>query len=153
MSTEKSELTIELKKTVSATPQEVFKAWTEPEIMKKWFAPSHEYDVPSLDVDLKVGGAFHVEMKTNEASYRVNGKYKQIQKDEHISFSWAWESAPDQESIVTVELKNNNGNTDISLIHKGLKTPESVVEHKNGWQGCLNRLAQLFDAQETQKAA
>ncbi len=47
---------------VKATRDQVFRAWTEPELLKKWWGPA-SFSVPSVELDLRVGGQFVFAMK------------------------------------------------------------------------------------------
>ena len=50
--------TLTLVRTIKATPEAVFEAWTQPEHMKHWSAPEG-LDVAIAEVDLTAGGRFH----------------------------------------------------------------------------------------------
>ena len=61
--------TLEVRRTFKAPREKVFRAWTRPEEMKHWCAPSAEYETQA-EVDLRVGGSYRIEMKHSSASNR-----------------------------------------------------------------------------------
>jgi uncharacterized protein YndB with AHSA1/START domain len=58
-------LELKFSKTFEADPGFVFKSLTHPELIKKWFGP-HGYTCPLVEVDLRLGGHYHIEMKPPE---------------------------------------------------------------------------------------
>lgn len=55
-----------LERTYDASPEIVWQAWTRPEMLKQWWGPDH-VTIPECDVDLRVGGRFHIVMEAGAA--------------------------------------------------------------------------------------
>ena len=62
-STNGRELTLE--RVIDAPREKVFKAWTDPELMKQWFAPK-PYTTPRVENDVRAGGSSLVVMRSPE---------------------------------------------------------------------------------------
>ncbi len=62
---------VTLEKTYDAAPEAVWKAWTDPELLKQWWGPDN-VTIPACSVDLRVGGIFSITMEAGEAM----GPYK-----------------------------------------------------------------------------
>ena len=141
-----SETRLQVKKFIKAKRDKVFEAWTRPELMKKWYAPG-EMTVPSASSDLRVGGTYQIEMKGNMNGKNINptvgGRYTKIVPNELVVFTWSWQGDPSPETIVTVELKDVNGGTEVTLTHERFASTESRNSHEHGWMGCLENLASL----------
>lgn len=136
-----------IRRVYQATPDKVFRAWTDPALMKRWFAPSDAFVVPEVQVDLRVGGRYRIVMKSPDGeTHRVGGVYREIRPPERLVFSWAWESAPERESLVTVELKGKGGQTELTLTHEQFADAEARDKHEQGWNGCLDRLPKAIAA-------
>ncbi len=136
-----------LKKVIKASRQKVFEAWTQPELMKKWYAPG-EMKVPNASSDLRVGGAYSVEMKGDMGGQLVNptakGTYKKIIPNELVSFTWQWQGDSTAETLVTVTLKDVDGGTEVTLTHEQFMSVEAKEKHQHGWQGCLENLEKFY---------
>src|SRR5438477_8911205 len=65
----KNELIIE--RVFNAPRELVWKAWTDPEMLKQWWGPNN-VTIPECEVDLRVGGRFYIVMEAGEAM----GPYK-----------------------------------------------------------------------------
>lgn len=135
---------LQLKRHYPFAREKVFRAWTDPRALKSWFAPDDAYQVPIAEVDLRVGGRYRIVMeKPDGESHRVGGVYREISPPSRLVFTWAWESTPERESLVTVELRDSDGATELVLTHERLFDDETRARHLHGWTGCLERLGRL----------
>lgn len=131
--------------TYAAPPEKVFRAWTDPEVMKRWFAPSDEFSVPEVAVDARAGGRYRIVMRAPDGEYhRVGGVYRAVDPPRKLVFTWAWESTPERESLVTVEFNAAGVGTELVVIHELFADEEARDKHEQGWNGCLNRLPQAL---------
>lgn len=139
--TEKPSLRIT--RTYAAPPQKVFDAWITPEALKRWFAPSDEFQTPEVEVDARVGGRYRIVMRAPDGEmHRVGGIYREFAPPGKLVFTWAWESTPERESLVTVEFKASGSGTELVLIHEHFADVAARDHHEQGWTGCLGRLMQ-----------
>lgn len=141
-----------IRRVFEASRQQVFAAWTTPDLLKQWFRPGEGFSVPLAEVDLRVGGRYRLGMlPPDEAEIiAVSGEYKEIQIPEKLVFTWAWESeAPEtEETLVTVEFFERGDRTEVVLSHERFPHPGVRDQHVAGWEGCLTGLLNLFDHKE-----
>jgi uncharacterized protein YndB with AHSA1/START domain len=137
--------TLEVTRVIAADLKTVFDAWTQPEHIKKWSAPEG-MDVPISEVDLTVGGRFHLQMRNAEGgTHNARGIYQEIDRPTRLVYSWEWDEHPDHgQSLITVEFKAVDGGTEVTMVHSGLPDETSVTDHEGGWTSCLNRLEALY---------
>lgn len=143
----RTEITLNLTRTYSAPRDDVFRAWTEPEALKRWFAPSDEFSTPIAEVDLRVGGAYRIGMKPpdQEDMFIVVGTYREVQPPERLVFTWSWEEGMDVgETLVTVEFRDLGGSTEVVLTHELFPNEQARDKHNEGWSGCLERLEKIL---------
>ena len=76
---------LDLERTLSAPPERIFRAWTDPDELARWFAPDPEFTTEA-EVDLRVGGAYRIRM----GPYEVAGAYLSIDPPRTLAFSWRW---------------------------------------------------------------
>jgi uncharacterized protein YndB with AHSA1/START domain len=121
----------------------VFQAWTDPQALRTWFAPNPAMEMPEVDVDLRVGGGYRLLLVAPDGErHCVSGVYREIDPPSKLVFTWSWAKAPERESIVTVELHDRDGGTDLVLIHEHLAEIDRP-NHEHGWNANLDRLAQI----------
>jgi uncharacterized protein YndB with AHSA1/START domain len=134
-----------IKRTLKAPAEKVFAAWTQPEALKRWFGPSDEMTIPVAQTDLRVGGRYRIIMRgTSGEEHRVGGVYKEIVPNRKLVFSWAWESTPEVESLVTVEITPEDGGCVLTLTHERFPDETSRDRHRNGWTGSFERLGRYL---------
>lgn len=130
-----------LTRQIKAPVAKVFKAWTDGSALKRWFGPSDAMTVVVADVDLRVGGRFRIVMQERDGTqHRVGGSYREIEPDAKLVFTWAWESMPERESLVTVTLKSVDDGTRLTLTHEQFADEPARDRHAQGWAGSFDRL-------------
>lgn len=146
--------TLTLSRTFHAKREAVFKAWTDPQALMRWFAPSDDFSVPLAEVDLRVGGQYRLQMKSPKGDlYTLKGTYREVVVPEKLVFTWFWSGGchcgsagfvPEHETLVTVELREHGASTEVLLIHEYFMSEAERDDHCDGWSGCLNRLPQAL---------
>lgn len=145
---------------VAAPRDRVFKAWTEPEHMERWWGPNG-FTTPFCKIDLRPGGTIHYCMRSPEGrDYWGKGVYREIVRPERIvvtdSFSdetgatvdpSKYEMDPEwpREALISVTFAERGGGTEVT-VHHGV--PESVAERvgcRQGWSESLDRLAAYLE--------
>ena len=71
----------------------VFKAWTEPDRLVRWWGPQG-FTTPFCTMDLRPGGAVRFCMRSPEGTdHWLQGVYREIVAPERLVCTWAWEDA------------------------------------------------------------
>ncbi len=141
---------LRVERTFDAPAEAVFDAWTNPEVLRRWFAANEAMRTPVAEVDLRVGGAYRLSMEDADAGtvHTVHGQYSEVSRPDRLVYSWCWEQGGDENphvSTVDVRFLGEGERTTVVLEHSGLQTPESVVQHRHGWEGCVANLqARVF---------
>ena len=148
MTTKSAEkLSLEIKRLIRAPRDRVYAAWTDPAQLKRWFGPE-KVQTRELIADARVGGKFRWDLINSEGEEMTcRGEYRELQPDKKIVFSWQWEDDEDWEnhiSIVTVELSDREGGTELRLIHENLPNEQSRDGHAGGWNSALDKLEKFF---------
>ncbi|MGH2855422.1 MAG: SRPBCC family protein [Solirubrobacteraceae bacterium] len=136
---------LRIERTFASSAEEVFDAWTNPEVLRRWWAASPTWRTPVAEVDLREGGRYRLSMEDPETGtvHTVGGEYREVRRPERLAYSWCWEQddgTTSHVSTVTVDFLGEGGRTTVVLEHHGLATPESCEQHRHGWEGCLENL-------------
>jgi len=94
----------------------VFKAYTTPELIKRWWS-GNRGKVTSADVDLRVGGKWRYVMTANEGfEVAFHGEFREIIPNERIVSTEVYEGMPDGEALDTTTFTDLDGRTVLTII-------------------------------------
>ncbi|MEM7326067.1 MAG: SRPBCC domain-containing protein [Actinomycetota bacterium] len=134
-------LTLRVERTIPATPEELFAAWTTPDVLAQWWAPPGGRCV-SATIDLRLGGTYTI---VNElpggAIVTIRGEYLAIEPSRLLSFTWATGESQPATETVTITFEADGQDTVVAVVHTRLPSEEVADGHKAGWNACLDSLA------------
>ena len=140
-------LSLEIKRLIKAPRDRVYAAWTDPAQLKQWFGPE-KVQTRDLVADAHVGGKFRWDLINSEGEEMTcRGEYRELEPGKKIVFTWAWdddETWENQLSLVTVELSDREGGTELRLTHENLPNEQSRDGHTEGWNSALDKLEKFF---------
>lgn len=113
--------------------------------MIRWWGVTDHEKTPIAETDLRIGGRFRVQFWTPDGEQHcVGGVYREIVPDRKLVFSWAWQSTPERESQVTLDLKPDTDGTILTLTHEQFFDEKARDDHRRGWTRALDNLESVF---------
>jgi uncharacterized protein YndB with AHSA1/START domain len=91
---------------IDAPREFLFRAWTEPELLKQWFTP-RPWTTPVVELDVRPGGSSYILMRGPEGEEFPNrGVYLEVEPNERLVFTDAYVEAwvPSQKPFMTAEI-------------------------------------------------
>jgi uncharacterized protein YndB with AHSA1/START domain len=152
---------LQVRRTFRAPREEVFRAWTDPELLRQWLhgAVGHS---PHAEVDARVGGEFKITMTSRGAKLlsrllrdetgefvHLIGRYEEISPPERLVFTMGWQDFPTfrlerDATTVTVDFLEADGGTEVVLTHERQPSRRTRGMHHFGWWGSLRNLDRLL---------
>jgi uncharacterized protein YndB with AHSA1/START domain len=115
--------------------------------MKQWIGPADTGEVLATELDVRVGGRYHIAFTTADGErHDVSGIYQEVDAPRKLSFTWAWKSTPERESLVTIALFAENGGTRMEFVHERFFDAAARDGHQRGWTGSLEKLQRHLEA-------
>jgi uncharacterized protein YndB with AHSA1/START domain len=131
---------------IDAPREELFRAWTEPEQIRRWWGPG-EFTCPEAEVDLRPGGRYRLAMQPTEGDpFIVGGTYREVEPPARLVYTWCWETGPaadGSESLVSVEFHAHGGQTELVLTHTEFPASHGPAPYRMGWEGGLDKFEAL----------
>ncbi len=105
----------------------VYKAWTTPELVKRWWNAKRG-EVTVAEIDLRVGGAWRYVMVA-DGGFEVgfHGEYREIVPNERIVATEIYEGMPEAEAVNTLTLTEADGRTTLTIL-----VQHASKEHRDG---------------------
>ena len=133
-----TDLTLTCRRTINATPEQVYKAWLNPEMIIRYMTFGPEMAAQNAMSDPRVGGRFSFDMVGENRSPHA-GTYLVLTPYSHIAFSWEtpWSAPESRVDLVLTPIPNG---TEVVLTHVKFLSDQSRDGHFKGWTGILDRL-------------
>jgi len=129
-----------LSRVFDAPRRRVFEAWSSPEMLARWWGPTH-FTLPVCEVDFRPGGAYRMTMRDPGGNeYPFHGHYREIVADERIVFDA--DINPDGGDLVltTVTFAEDGGKTLLTVTQTFPSNPTAKKGQLEGWNGSLVKL-------------
>ena len=136
--------TLRIVRTYDAPREAVFRAWTVPEQIASWWGPEG-VNCPEYRFDVRPGGEWRTVMRNAEGGEHVAcGQFREITPPDRLIMTWAWETdgVRGHETILTIDLRDVDGRTELTLTQALFESVESRDNHDGGWTSSLKK----FDA-------
>jgi uncharacterized protein YndB with AHSA1/START domain len=140
-----------LTRLINAPREKVYRAWTEPELLKQWFAPK-PYTAPIVEVDVRPGGSAYFVMRGPDGKDLPNhGVYLEVVPNERLvstdAYVRAWEPSekPFMTLILTFEDEGGKTRYTARVLHwtaADREAHEKMGFHQ-GWGICTDQLEAL----------
>jgi uncharacterized protein YndB with AHSA1/START domain len=126
----KSDKELVVTRTFDAPPHLVFRAWSEPELFRRWWMPKSVTGVSilSCEMDVRTGGKYRLEFGSAGGSMAFYGKYLDVVPDERI----VWTNDEGEEGAVTTVTFADQGGKTLLTFHELYPSAEALEEALQG---------------------
>jgi uncharacterized protein YndB with AHSA1/START domain len=146
---EKTDDSIVVEIVIPASVHQVWKAWTDPNLILGWFGSDLNGKGLKADLDVRPGGAFEVTFQDSDHTmHTCMGIYRDVKEYSTLSFTWMWKSEPGVESLVTVLLTDEGAQTRMVFTHAHVGK-ESAHHYLQGWKSTFVKLQRLLSPRKS----
>jgi uncharacterized protein YndB with AHSA1/START domain len=140
-----------LTRLIDAPCEKLYRAWTEPELMKQWFAPL-PWTTPVAETDVRPGGSNLIVMRSPEGTdYPNRGVYLEVVPNRRLvvtdAYTRAWEPSEKPFMTVILTFEDEGGRTRYTarVLHWTVTDREAheKMGFHAGWGQCADQLAAL----------
>jgi uncharacterized protein YndB with AHSA1/START domain len=130
-----------VRRTIHATPERIFEAWTQPEQLCAWWGP-RPVTCSAAEVDLRVGGQYRiVNALPDGKTVTIQGEFREIEPPSKLVYTWRMGQGVEESSLVTVRFERHGDATEVTIAHDQILSEPVRDSHEQGWNGCLDGLA------------
>ena len=125
----------------------VYKAWTTPELVRRWWS-GQRGEVTLAEIDLRVGGRWRYVMNAHGGfEVAFHGEYREIVPNERIVSTEVFEGYPDAEALDTLTLTATDGRTTLTILvqHSSKEHRDAHIDSgmESGMQESMDLLEQV----------
>lgn len=139
--------TVRLTRRLRASREDVFLAWTDPDVIPRWFGGLDRFATTTAELDPRPGGRFRITIESTGGlrTFAV-GTHLEVDRPRRLVFTWGWEGMliDAGESLVTVDFFAVGAETDLVLTHDRNPSEEIVSFHEFGWGLSVDRLERIW---------
>jgi len=137
---------------ISAPPERVFQALTDPRQLLLWWGQKGIYRHTDWKADVRPGGQWRSEgaSDTDGSPYHVSGEYVDVDPPRVVSYTWIASWSGPLKTLVRWDLAPDSGGTLVRLRHSGFAEAAAAVQgHYQGWQRVIGWMQAFVEKGET----
>ena len=137
---------------INAPREKVYRAWTDPELLKQWFAPK-PYTTPIVEIDVRPGGSAYFVMRGPDGKDMPNrGVYLEVVPNEKLvstdAYVKAWEPSEKPFMTLILTFEDEDGKTRYTARVRHWSVADREAHEKmgfhEGWGLCTDQLEALI---------
>ena len=135
-----------LRRHYPVAPEKVWRAWTDPQAIAKWWGPGGYDPVSVVEVDVRAGGRFRMVFGGPEGrEHECAGIYREVVPHRKLVFTWHWpNTTPERVTLVTILFKQAPGGTDLEFLQERFFDETVRDSHIRGWSESFVKLEQFL---------
>lgn len=138
---------IDIVREFDATPAQVFRAWTDPELVPRWLGPS-ETTLTMIEYNPTSGGRYHYVHRDEAGEYSFRGVFHAVVANERIVQTFQYDGWPNDVSIETMTFTDLDGRTRVHThsVFPSVESRDSMIESgmEHGVRDSMSRLDKVL---------
>ncbi len=144
--TPSDELWLRMTRVLPAARDDLWRAMTEPEELARWWGP-RGFTVPEIEFEPHAGQSFRITMQPPEGDpFHLDGEIRDVERPSRLAYTFRWDppDPDDRETVVTLSLRDQDGETEVTLSQGEFATPARLELHRDGWTESFEKLEELL---------
>lgn len=127
-----------------ADQRAVWDAWTDPEVLRRWWGSDPGGVVTSASLDVRPGGRFVISFQDSSGDLHTStGEYLRVEEPTELDFTWSWLSETNAPSRVSVVFTPHDTGTRMRFVHGELRGV-SDHDYADGWRRTFAKLDRVL---------
>src|SRR3954466_5885567 len=116
-------LSLVVRRTIPATVERVFDAWTQPEQVMRWWGPRGVRCV-GAELDMRVGGRYRIGNALPDGTILwIAGEFEVVEPPHKLVYSWSLGQGDGAPERVTVRFEPKGDACEVIVVHEKVATP------------------------------
>lgn len=136
---------LSLRRLYPVAPAAVWRAWTDPAALARWFGPGAADTARCIELDLRVGGRWRIAFGApDDSRHEAWGEYLEVVPHERLAFTWHRHGMPEAASQVRLVFRAVAEGTELAFEHADFRSAALRDDHRQGWEPTLDKLGALL---------
>ncbi len=125
-----TDTTIEIIRSFDAPKSLVWRAHTEPDLIRRWLTGPTGHTMPECEIDLRIGGAYRYVWAWDDQRMAAFGTFREIETEARLLLTETFDIFPDSETLVEQRFTEKDGRTTVtmSLHYDSKQTRDGVLQ-------------------------
>lgn len=110
-----TDTTIEITRSFNAPVSMVWRAHTEPDLVKRWLTGPSGHTMPECEIDLRVGGVYRYVWEWDDNRMSAYGTFREIELERRLLLTETFDIFPDSETLVEQTFREAEGQTTVKM--------------------------------------
>jgi uncharacterized protein YndB with AHSA1/START domain len=138
---------IKVEKIFPVSKEQLYKAWTSPDALKKWWHPLNN-ELDNVEQDLKINGklVYHFKNANPDFAIKIDGEYLEVKENEKLVYTWNWhlsnKAIHEGKFKLSIEFIKDEVGCKLIVLQENLLEEEFIFPHELGWNKTME---DLFD--------
>ncbi len=137
------EYAVEISRVFDAPPSLVFKAFSKPEHLARWWGPK-DFTTSVEKLEFREGGSYRFTIHGLDGRHHgMSGVFREIVEPDAIVMTFAWDDEngePGEETLITIRISPEGAKTRLVFRHAPFANAKTRDEHHGGWSEVLDKL-------------
>jgi uncharacterized protein YndB with AHSA1/START domain len=140
--TDHRERVLRIERAFDAPVGRVFEAWTSEEVLWRWLHADPDWETPTAEVDLRVGGRIRIVMRdpSDGSEWGATGEYTVVEPPRRLVFTWVWDDDPANPQLIELEFSEREGRTSVLMTNSAIPSDGRLKSQEGGWNRCYDNL-------------
>lgn len=138
---------VEVTREFDATPAQLFRVMTDPELVSQWLGP-RDLDATIEKYDVRPGGSYRYVHRDDSGEYAFRGVFHTVEPDKMVIQTFEWEGAPGEVCIekMTLDPTETGVRLNQRSVFPSVEARDQSIEYgmNDGINDSMDRLAELL---------
>jgi uncharacterized protein YndB with AHSA1/START domain len=134
--------TLVIRRTFAFSAEEVFDAWVDPELARKWLFKTPTGEMVKVEIDARVGGKWTITRRDGE-DIDHTGEYLEFDRPRRLVFTFGVPHYSAETTVVKLDIASTGAGCELTLTHEQV-LPDWAEQTEEGWGMLLACLTDAF---------
>jgi uncharacterized protein YndB with AHSA1/START domain len=111
-------------------------------VLRRWLHAGRDWETPTAEVDLRVGGRIRIVMRdpADGSEHGASGEYTIVEPPRRLAFTWVWDHDSGRPQLIELLFSERDGQTSVLMTNSAIPSDDQRRDQQRGWRRCYDNL-------------